>query len=154
MPRCMAGRNPSPAEFAPERSVRVTLRYMLDTDSVSYALRGHGRVGERMLSHLPSELCVSAITVAELRYGAERRGSRKLHKLIDKFVADVAPQAIGHEEALRYGKLAAELETRGTPIGQFDAMIAAHALTLKLVLVTNNTKHFDRVLGLRCENWV
>ena len=132
----------------------MTLRYMLDTDSVSYALRGHGRVGERILSHRPSELCVSAITVAELRYGAEKRGSRKLHKLIDKFVADVVPQTIGEDEALRYGKLMAELEVRGTPIGQFDAMLAAHALALKLVLVTNNAKHFDRVRGLRCENWV
>ena len=107
-----------------------------------------------MLSHQPSELCVSAITVTELRYGAERRGSRKLHKLIDKFIADVAPQPIGQEEALQYGRLVAELETRGMPIAQLDTMIAAHALTLKLVLVTNNTKHFDRVLGLRCENWV
>lgn len=127
---------------------------MLDTDSVSYALRGHGRVGERMLAHLPSELCVSAITVAELRYGADKRDSRKLHKLIDKFIADVVPRPIGEMEALRYGKVMIELESRGTPIGQFDALIAAHALALKLVLVTNNAKHFDRVLGLRCENWV
>jgi tRNA(fMet)-specific endonuclease VapC len=127
---------------------------MLDTDSVSYALRGQGRVGERVLKQKPSELCVSAITVAELRYGAEKRGSRNLHKRIDRFVANVAPQPIGEEEASRYGKLTAELEARGTPIGQFDAMIAAHALTLKLVLVTNNAKHFDRVLGLRCESWV
>jgi tRNA(fMet)-specific endonuclease VapC len=131
----------------------VTLRYMLDTDSVSYALRGHGRVGERMLSHTPSALCVSAITVAELRYGADKRASRKLHKLIDRFIADVSPQPIGALEALRYGKVMAELETRGAPIGQFDAMIAAHALVLKVVLVTNNAKHFNRVLGLRCENW-
>jgi tRNA(fMet)-specific endonuclease VapC len=60
--------------------------YMLDTDTVSFALRGHGRVVARLLEHRPSELCISSITLAELRYGAAARRSRKLHRLISTFV--------------------------------------------------------------------
>ena len=65
------------------------MRYLLDTDSVSYALRGEGQVGNRIRERKPSELAISAITVAELRYGADRKGSRKLHTLIDTFVTAV-----------------------------------------------------------------
>lgn len=132
----------------------MSLQYMLDTDSVSYVLRAHGRVAERVFQHAPSALCVSAITLAELRFGADKRGSRKLHKLIDTFVATIAVMPFAANEAERYGKLAGALLARGTPIGSIDTMIAAHAMALRLVLVTNNVKHFDRVTGLKCENWV
>ena len=62
-------------------------QYMLDTDTVSFALRGQGRVGTRLLEHRPSELCISSIALAKLRFGAEARRSRRLHRLISKFVA-------------------------------------------------------------------
>lgn len=127
---------------------------MLDTDSVSYVLREHGRVAERMFQHAPSTVCMSAVTLAELRFGADKRGSRKLHKLIDTVVATLAVLPFGEDEAGRYGQLAAALMARGTPIGSLDTMIAAHAMTLKLVLVSNNAKHFERVAGLKCENWL
>ena len=65
-------------------------QYMLDTDTVSFALRGHGRVAARLLEHRPSQVCVSSITLAELRFGAETRRSRKLHRLIGSFVEAVA----------------------------------------------------------------
>ena len=132
----------------------MTWRYMLDTDSVSYALRGHGNVAKRILEHPPSELCMSAITAAELRFGADKRGSRKLHRLIDTFMESVAPLPFDAEAARSFGRLATELAKRGTPIGVFDAMIAAHAVTRKVMLVTNNARHFGRVAGLRCETWV
>ena len=61
-------------------------QYMLDTDTVSFALRGQGRVGTRLLEHRPSELCISSIALAELRFGAEARRSRRLHRLISTFV--------------------------------------------------------------------
>ena len=69
------------------------MRYLLDTDSVSYALRGHGDVADRIKTRRPSETCMSAITLAELRFGADRKGSRKLHGLIDVLAAaiEVAP---------------------------------------------------------------
>ena len=126
---------------------------MLDTDSVSYALRGEGSVGAQILQHRPSELCISSITVAELRYGASRRNSAKLHQMIDAFISNVAVMPFDEVCAARFGELASDLAAQGLPIGQFDALIAAHALTLKLTLVTNNTKHFARVHGLNVVNW-
>ena len=130
------------------------MKFLLDTDSVSYALRGEGRVAEEIRGHLPSELRLSAITLAELRFGAERRGSRRLHRLIDAFVGDVAVVPFDEAAADRFGKVATVLVSKGTPIGALDAMIAAHALQLGLTLVTHNLKHFRRVRGLELVDWV
>ena len=127
---------------------------MLDTDTVSFALRGIGRVTAQMLERRPSQLCISAITVAELRYGAERRQSTKLHARIDTFSSNVAVLPFDESCAARFGALAAELASRGTPIGDFDVLIAAHALAAGAILVTNNTKHFARVRDLTVQNWV
>ena len=132
----------------------MSRRYMLDIDSVSYALRGEGHVASRILEHKPSELCISAITLAELRFGADKRKSKKLHRLIDTFTESITPLAFDADAAAHFGRLAADLAARGTPIGGFDAMIAGHAVAQKVVLVTNNAKHFGRVSGLRVENWV
>jgi len=131
----------------------VTLKYMLDTDHVSYAIRGHGHVGAAILAHRPSELCLSSITLAELRYGADKRASRKLHGLIDAFASNLEVAPFDAEAARQYGRLASRLANRGTPIGQFDALIAAHAVALGISLVTNNVQHFARVRGLKIENW-
>jgi len=127
---------------------------MLDTDSVSYALRGEGNVAARILQRRPSELCMSSVTLAELRFGAHKRGSRRLQRLIDTFVASVAPLPFDAAAADGFGRLAAELALKGTPIGAFDAMIAAHAISQKLVLISNNVRHFSRVANLRSENWL
>lgn len=132
----------------------MTWAYMLDTDSVSYALRGHGNVASRILKHRPSELCMSAVTLAELRFGADKRGSRKLHDLIETFAESVVPVPFDAIAAEHFGRLGARLASKGTPIGVLDTMIAAHAISLGLVLVTHNAKHFGRVAGLRCESWV
>ena len=129
-------------------------RYMLDTDSVSFALRGHGRVAARLLDHRPSDLCISSVTLAELRYGADMRRSRKLHGLIETFATGVTVEPFDRMAADRFGSVAAALARRGTPIGELDTLIAAHALALGLTLVTNNSKHFDQVAGLKTENWV
>jgi len=127
---------------------------MLDTDTVSFALRGQGRVAARILEHRPSEICISAITLAELRYGASRRSSRKLHLLIEVFTSNIAVMPFDADCAERFGALASDLAERGTPIGEYDVLIAAHALAIDVTLVTNNVKHFDRVRRLRVENWL
>ncbi|MFS8069510.1 MAG: type II toxin-antitoxin system VapC family toxin [Byssovorax sp.] len=132
----------------------MTLKYMLDTDTVSFALRGFGGVSKRLLEQKPSAICMSAITLAELRYGADHRGSRKLHGIIDTFAAGVTVVPFEEATAAQFGSVAATLVREGTPIGDFDAMIAAHALALDVTLVTNNAKHFSRVHGLRIDNWV
>jgi tRNA(fMet)-specific endonuclease VapC len=129
-------------------------QYMLDTDTVSFALRGQGRVAERLLEHRPSELCISSITLAELRFGAEARRSRRLHELIRTFADAVSVVPFHQPAADRFAAVAASLVRRGEPIGTFDTLVAAHALSLELTFVTNNTRHFSRVVGLKLENWV
>jgi len=126
---------------------------MLDTDSVSFALRGQGRVGAQILEHRPSELCISAITLAELRFGAQRRNSPKLHAAIEAFSSNIAVLPFDEICATHFGLLGAELQARGTPIGEFDVLIAAHAMAVDATLVTNNVKHFTRVHKLKVENW-
>ncbi len=129
-------------------------RYMLDGDTVSYALRGEGHVAARLLGRQPSELCISSITLAELRFGAEGTRSQKLRRAIRRFVKDVAVVPFDAAAADRFGVVAAVLCRRGEPIGAFDTLLAAHALSLGLTVVTNNTKRFGRVPGLAVEDWV
>jgi tRNA(fMet)-specific endonuclease VapC len=129
------------------------MRYLLDTDSVSFALRGRGEVGARLKSQRPSDLCISAITLAELRYGADHKGSRKLHGLIDTFAAAVEVVSFDETAAAEFGRIGSILAERGTPIGEFDVLIAAHAVSLRCTLVTNNMRHFSKVPGLSVENW-
>jgi tRNA(fMet)-specific endonuclease VapC len=128
-------------------------KFMLDTDSVSYALRGQGGVGARLVEHAPSQICISSITAAELHFGAERRDSKKLRRLIETFTSTVAVMPFDGECALAFGKVAARLVAKGRPIGQYDALIAAHAFALEVTLVTNNEKHFGHVEGLKLANW-
>ena len=128
-------------------------RYMLDADTVSYALRGQGRVAARLLEHQPSELCVSAVTLAELNFGAEARRSQRIRRAIRSFTKDVTVVPFDEASAERFGVVAAALSTRGRPIGLYDTLVAAQALALDLTVVTNNTRHFSRVPGLAVENW-
>jgi tRNA(fMet)-specific endonuclease VapC len=130
------------------------VRYLLDTDSVSFALGGHGEVATRIREKKPSDLCISAITLAELRYGADRKGSRKLHGLIDTFATAVEVVAFDEAAAAEFGRIGSVLAERGTPIGEFDVLIAAHAVALRRTLVTNNIRHFSKVPGLSVQNWV
>lgn len=129
-------------------------RYLLDADTVSYALRGRGQVATRILQRAPSELCISAVTLAELRFGAEAKKSEKLRRAIRSFVKNVGVIAFDEAAAERFAEVAADLAESGTPIGVFDTLVAAQALALGLVVVTNNTRHFGRVAGLKVENWV
>lgn len=131
----------------------MTAEFMLDTDTVSWALRGQGAVSAHVLKCRPSQLCISSITLAELRYGADAKGSRKLHRLISTFIAPMGVVPFDEAAADQFGPVASALAKRGEPIGTFDTLIAAHALSCDLTLVTNNTKHFQRVVGLKLANW-
>ena len=128
--------------------------FILDTDTVSYAFRDIGRVASRIKEHTPSGICISAITLAELRFGASQKRSKRIHGLIDAFVSQVPVMAFDDAAATRFGEIAADLAESGTQIGDLDAMIAAHALDLDATLITNNVRHFRRVKGLRVETWV
>jgi len=128
-------------------------RYLLDADTVSYALRGQGHVAARLLEHQPSELCISAITLAELKFGAEAKRSQKIRRAIRNFTKDIAVLSFDEASAERFAAVAVALATRGQPIGVYDTLVAAQALSLGLTVVTNNTRHFSRVQGLAVENW-
>jgi tRNA(fMet)-specific endonuclease VapC len=107
-----------------------------------------------MLLHRPSELCISTIALAELRFGAEAKRSQKVNRSIRSFIKDVAVIPFDEAAADRYALVAAALARRGEPVGALDTVMAAHALSLGLTVVTNSTKHFSRVPGLAVENWL
>jgi tRNA(fMet)-specific endonuclease VapC len=127
--------------------------YMLDTETVSLAIRGEGRAGPRVLRHPRSQVCTSSLVVAELRFGAENKQSSKLHDLITVFLSNIEVMPFDQAAADTFGRVSASLGRRGQPIGPIDTLIASHALSLGLVLVTSNTRHFARVQGLKVESW-
>ena len=131
------------------------MRYMLDTNAVSVVLRGHDGIDTKLNALESDDWCISAVTRAELRYGVARKPeARQLARLVSGFleVATTAPWDADAADA--HGKLRAVLRQAGTPIGDFDEMIAAHALALGCTLVTSNVQHFKRIKGLKVENWV
>jgi tRNA(fMet)-specific endonuclease VapC len=134
-------------------------RYVLDTDICSYVIRARDRALLVVMEDKAREgadLSISAITYAEMRLGAERsRDAERYNSAIRGFCERLsAVLAWDRLAADEFASLQARLLDAGNPIGGNDAMIAAHALSLGRVLVTNNLKHFSRVPGLPVENWV
>jgi len=128
--------------------------YLLDTDTIIYSLKGNQRVICNLDKHQHDPLKISVITLMELYYGAykSQKTSPNLAKVrrienafdtlpVDCFIAET------------FGMIKSNLESQGTPLDDFDLVLAATALTHNLILVTNNEKHFQRVDGLTVENW-
>ena len=132
------------------------MRYLLDTDTASYAIRGaFAELDARLALVAPREMAISVITRAELMYGLEKRGNpRGLSRVVHSFLDRMAILPWDNAAADAFAKARVQLERLGTPIGLADTMIGAHALSLKATLVTNNLKHFKKVKGLSVENWV
>lgn len=132
------------------------MRYLLDTDTASYAIRGSFPALDARLARAPArDLAISVITRAELLFGVERRDNpRGLARVVHAFLDRMTIPPWDNAAADSFAKLRAQLERQGTPIGFADTMIAAHALALKAALVTNNQKHFQNVKGLALENWI
>ena len=131
------------------------MRYLLDTNIVSDLVRNpHGHVTERIRTIGETLVCTSIIVAAELRYGAAKKGSSRLTAQLEAVLnaLDVLPFEAPADVA--YGSIRAQLEQAGQPIGGNDLLIAAQALTLDYVVVTDNEREFARVKGLRCENWL
>jgi tRNA(fMet)-specific endonuclease VapC len=130
------------------------MKLLLDTDTCIYALKQNPSVLERLLSRSRSDVGVSVITEAELRTGAAKSSSpaRTAH-LVENFLRPLAVVEFTSADAASYAQVRARLERSGTPIGPLDTLIAAQAISRKLVLVTNNEREFGRVAGLRLENW-
>jgi tRNA(fMet)-specific endonuclease VapC len=100
------------------------------------------------------EIGVCSVVAAELAYGVVKSGSSRNRQALEMFLAPLIILPFDEAAIWAYGELRAELERRGTPIGSLDTMIAAHAISQQAPLVTNNTREFARVPGLRLENWV
>jgi len=134
----------------------VNLRYLLDTNICIYiSKRRPLQVLERFKQLAPGEVGMSLVTYGELYYGAQKSQQRELalEKLsqLAAYIPVITPEV---QTAVQYGTLRTTLERAGTPIGNNDLWIAAHALALELILVSNDTSEFKRVPGLVVENWV
>ncbi len=130
-------------------------RYMLDTDMCSYIIKERPEsVRQRFQKLAMEQLCVSVVTYAELIYGVERSSSKRVNRpVIEDFVRHLDVMDWDTGAADQYGMIRTQLEVAGTPIGAMDMMIAAHAKSIKAVLVTNNQKHSTKIKGLKIDNW-
>ena len=128
--------------------------FLLDTSTVSLAIRGEAPVAVERLLHTPRErVAISVVTEMELRFGLAKNPATRHRGPVERFLATVPVARLPDGIAGAYGRVRADLERRGTPIGALDTIIAAHALALGCVLVTNNTRELRRVPRLRCEDW-
>jgi len=130
-------------------------RYMLDTDTCSYIMKRSNDVLLKRLRKTPvSDVCISVITKSELLFGVEMSSRRQQDEAaLDAFLRYVEVLDFPDEAAPHYAKIRADLKTRGRMIGANDLFIAAHARSLALTLVTNNTREFERIPNLAIENW-
>ena len=132
--------------------------YMLDSNALSELIRNPGgsvsRAFERKAVDPANRLLASIVTVCEIRYGVAKKGSRILSVRVEQSLAalKVVPLSTGAD--VTYAVLRTELERKGQLIGPNDMLIAAHALALDAILVTDNVREFKRVKGLRIENWL
>lgn len=130
-------------------------RFLLDTNICIYIInKKPPEIFERFSRHAIGSIAISSITGAELHYGVSKSGSAKNQQALAKFLAPLEVLPFDDTAMQHYGRLRAQLERKGTPIGPMDLLIAAHALSLGLTLVSNNTREFERVPDLRLENWV
>ena len=131
------------------------MTYLLDTNICIYIIKKKpARVLQTLQTLQLAEVGISSITVAELRYGVEKSkyGARN-RRAVEQFLTPLMIADFDAHAAQVYGRIRADLESKGTPIGPLDTLIAAHALSLNVTLVTNNTKEFLRVPGLKVVNW-
>jgi tRNA(fMet)-specific endonuclease VapC len=129
--------------------------YMLDTNLCIYVMTKRSLDLLEKFNSLAEQLCISSITLGELHYGAEK-STRRVDNLTatEHFVARLEVLAFAAKAAAHYGQLRAELERAGTPCGPHDMQIGGHARSEGLIVVTNNTREFSRMPGVRAENWV
>lgn len=131
------------------------MRYMLDTDICIHLIKERpAHVLRRFRSLRVSDIGVSAITYAELQHGVEKSARpRENARALVKFLTPIEIAAFDDMAAVEYGAIRAALEREGRVIGAMDLLIAAHARSLGVILITNNVDEFKRVAGLALENW-
>jgi len=131
------------------------VKFLLDTN-ICIAIINERPPGviERFRRYELGEIGVSSITVSELAFGVAKTGSKRNSLALQKFLSPLEIVPFTAEAAFVAGSVRSELEKRGRPIGPMDVLIASHAKALGVTVVTNNTREFERVPGLKVENWV
>ena len=128
---------------------------LLDTNICIYIINSKPpTVLARFQQHRLGDIGLCSVVAAELAFGVAKSGSARNRQALEMFLAPLAILSFDATAVWAYGDLRADLERRGTPLGSLDTMIAAHALSQQAVLVTNNTREFSKVPGLRLDNWV
>lgn len=131
------------------------LVYLLDTNILSELIkRPSGSIMRRIATQGEETICTSIIVASELRFGAAKKGSPSLRAKVEQIIANIEVLALDVDADDHYAEIRSDLEQRGLAIGPNDLLIAAHARSLGLILVTNNVREFSRVPGLVVENWV
>lgn len=132
------------------------MNYMLDTNICIFIIKNKPETVIRKFMECDvGDICISSITYAELVHGVEKSAAREKNKIaLTVFLSEIQIMPFDDTAAQVYGAVKAKLQKSGTPIGPLDTLIAAHAKALDLILVTNNTREFARVEGLRLEDWV
>ena len=131
------------------------LRYMLDTNLCIRVLRDRPQGLRERFNAEAASLCISMVTLAELLYGAEKsQRSSETRREVERFAARLEVLPFDADAAAHYANIRADLERRGQVIGAYDMMIAGHARSRGLVVVTGNLREFTRVEGLRSEDWL
>ncbi len=129
--------------------------FLLDTNTCIYVIKSSPpEVLRRLGEHSVGDIGVSSVTAAELYFGVQKsQHPDQNRRALEQFLLPLDVVGFGDDAAATYGRIRAALEKRGTPIGPLDTLIAAHALSLELTLVTNNVGEFARVPDLKLENW-
>ena len=131
------------------------MKFMLDTNIIAYAKNNRpAQVLERLKQQDPEDICISSITMAELEFGVYHSAKPEQNQVaLMLFLSRIQIVPFDVDAAIEYGVIRADLTRKGTLIGANDLLIVAHAKALGLTLVTNNTREFERVEGLKLENW-
>ena len=131
------------------------LKYMLDTNIAIFTIKNKPETVRTLFNKHSGQMCLSAVSLMELIYGAEKSSNPERNlDVVEGFAARLDVLPYDDDAALHAGQLRAELAKIGKPIGPYDQMIAGHARSQGLIIVSNNSKEFKRVPGLRHEDWV
>ena len=130
------------------------LKYMLDTNIVIYTIKNRPPAVRIAFNRHAEQMCISSVTWGELIYGAENSSRQEENlSVIEAMAARLEVLPFEKQDSNHFGQIRAELKHEGNPIGPYDMMIAGHARARGLILVTNNKREFERVSGLRLDNW-
>lgn len=130
------------------------MKYMLDTNMCIYAQKNIPQVIKKIKNNFQYGIAISSITLAELEFGVQASANVEKNTIaLYKFLSIVEIFDFDSSAATEYGKIRTDLKRKGTPIGNMDMLIAAHAKSEDLIVVTHNTREFERVEGLQLEDW-